>query len=188
MQVVIIDNYDSFTYNLKHYIEPYVNRVDVVRNDRFRMEDLADYDAIAISPGPGLPNDSGHIIELVSVYASSKKILGICLGHQAIAMAFGARLKNLNTVLHGVSLPTIAETGSEAVFQGLPIKFDCARYHSWIIDPEGFPRELEITSRDMDGNIMSIRHKKYDVHGFQFHPESILTEYGMQMIKNWLSL
>lgn len=188
MKLAVIDNYDSFTYNLVHYIEPYVSIVDVFRNDEITIAELQKYDAIVISPGPGLPAEAGISLEVVKNFYKTKKILGICLGHQAIALTFGAKLRNLNQVQHGVSRPTILDKNPDNIFNNLPSEFLCGRYHSWVISEENFPKELRVTARDNENNIMAIRHKKYDVHGFQFHPESILTEYGHDMIKNWLNL
>lgn len=185
MNVAVIDNYDSFTYNLVHYIEPNVNSIKVYRNDEDILNELGKFDAIVISPGPGIPKDAGISLEVVEKYYKTKKILGICLGHQAIAMTFGAKLRNLNQVLHGISLDSIKSPESK-IFHNLPNTFKCGRYHSWVIDEKTLDKDFEVTARDEAGNIMAISHRKFDIHGMQFHPESILTDYGMKMILNWL--
>ncbi len=191
MKILIFDNYDSFTYNLVHVVEKIIHgKVDVFRNDKIALERINDYDKIILSPGPGLPNESGLLLPLIKEYASSKSILGVCLGHQAIGEVFGGSLVNLSTVYHGVA--TNIEVKKERtpskndVFNNLPGEIEVGRYHSWIVNKENFPEELEITAEDAKGYIMALRHKTYDVQGVQFHPESVLTPLGEKMMRNWL--
>ncbi|GMT45859.1 MAG: aminodeoxychorismate/anthranilate synthase component II [bacterium] len=188
-KVLVLDNYDSFTYNLVHYIREHPGcSVEVYRNDKISLEQVAGYDRIVLSPGPGLPDEAGILKEIVRRYASTKKILGVCLGMQAIGEVFGGRLVNLQQVYHGVATPIYLKGKDDPVFDGIPGEFMAGRYHSWVIDEENFPAALTITSRDEQGYIMSIRHREYPVFGLQFHPESILTPYGKQMIFNFLNL
>jgi anthranilate synthase component II len=189
MKILVLDNYDSFTYNLVHILVElgYGDTTDVFRNDKISLEAVQNYDKVLLSPGPGLPKDAGIMPELLKRYSASKSILGVCLGHQAIGEAFGGELFNLPVVLHGVANDTIMTDVKDALFDGLPDKFKVCRYHSWSVVSEGLPPELLVTSRDAEGNIMSMRHKEYSVRGVQFHPESILTEHGKQMINNWLT-
>jgi anthranilate synthase component 2 len=191
MKILIFDNYDSFTYNLVHIVEKIIHgKVDVFRNDKISLEKINDYDKIILSPGPGLPVESGLLLPLIKEYASAKSILGVCLGHQAIGEVFGASLINLTTVYHGVA--TNIEVQQERilsendVFNNLPAEFEVGRYHSWIVSKENFPAELEITAEDKNGYIMALRHKIFDVQGVQFHPESVLTPLGEKMMRNWL--
>ena len=191
MKILIFDNYDSFTYNLVHVVEKIIHgKVDVYRNDKIALEKINDYDKIILSPGPGLPNESGLLLPLIREYASSKSILGVCLGHQAIGEVFGGSLINLSTVYHGVA--TNIEIKQERtfskndVFNNLPGEMEVGRYHSWIVSKENFPAELEITAEDAKGYIMALRHKTFDVQGVQFHPESVLTPLGEKMMRNWL--
>lgn len=186
MKMLILDNYDSFTFNLVHYVEQFVDAVEVKRNDEASIEEIENYDAIVLSPGPGLPKDAGIMPELIGRYASTKKILGVCLGHQAIAEHFGGKLINLNEVLHGVAVPIEVVDASEPMFNQLPRNFKTGRYHSWSVAEEEFPEMLKVTATDRNGNVMALRHREYDVSGVQFHPESLLTEHGLQMIKNWV--
>ncbi|MDP4129861.1 MAG: aminodeoxychorismate/anthranilate synthase component II [Bacteroidota bacterium] len=194
MKILVFDNYDSFTYNLVHLVEKIIGEpVDVFRNDQISMEKVDQYDKIILSPGPGLPSEAGLLLTLIKQYAPSKSILGVCLGHQAIGEAFGGRLLNLSTVYHGVALPVEILHREEAdqpqnadLFAGIPDQFPAGRYHSWVIDPVGFPDALEITAKDANGHIMAIRHRKYDVLGVQFHPESVLTPEGETLMRNWL--
>jgi anthranilate synthase component II len=188
MSVLIIDNYDSFTYNLKHYVEQFENEIVVKRNNEIELIEIANYDSIILSPGPGLPEQAGITLEVIREYANTKKILGVCLGHQAIAVAFGAKLKNLNQVLHGMSRETFLIKPNDLLFENIPNRFNCGRYHSWVIDNETFPSKLEITAVDHENNIMALRHKEFPIFGVQFHPESILSEYGLEIIRNWCSL
>ncbi len=191
MKILIFDNYDSFTYNLVHVVEKIIHgKVDVFRNDKIALEKINDYDKIILSPGPGLPAESGLLLALIKEYASSKSILGVCLGHQAIGEVFGGTLVNLSTVYHGVA--TNIEIKQERtqskndVFNELPDEMEVGRYHSWIVSKENFPGVLEITAEDAKGYIMALRHKTYDVQGVQFHPESVLTPLGEKMMRNWL--
>ncbi len=185
-KIALIDNYDSFTYNLVHYLEDLNCEVMVFRNDEFELEELKDFDAILLSPGPGIPSESGLLLEVIKTYASTKKILGICLGHQAIGEVFGAQLRNLPKVYHGVT-DTIKQTGTDSLFFNLPKQLQVGRYHSWVINKDDFPEALEITSLSENGDIMSIRHKQFNLKGIQFHPESILTPQGKTILSNWLS-
>lgn len=188
MKVLIVDNYDSFVYNLYHYIGQFSDDVQVKRVDACTWEDMDACDAIVLSPGPGLPPDMPNLIEIVKRYGSIKKILGVCLGHQAIAMAYGARLKNLNQVLHGLSKPSVFVQDERNIFRDLPIKLECARYHSWVVEKDSLPEELLPTAFDEEGHVMALRHAEYDIHGVQFHPESVMTEQGMRMIENWIKM
>lgn len=183
----MLDNYDSFTYNLVHYIEDILQQeIDVFRNDAIALAEVNQYDQIILSPGPGLPAEAGILLDLIKTYAPSKDILGICLGMQAIAESFGGRLYNLDQVYHGIATPVFVQNEYK-LFQGLEPKVDCGRYHSWAVDANGLPECLVVTAKDEQGVIMGLQHKKYKVSGVQFHPESILTPEGYQMIKNWLS-
>ncbi len=184
-RIVIIDNYDSFTYNLAHLLRRAGAGVTVLRNDRFRMEDLAAFDKIVLSPGPGIPREAGLMPEVIKTYAGVKPILGICLGHQAIGEAFGARLRNLDSVFHGVATP-VGVCADDYIYEGLPDTIEVGRYHSWIVDAEGLPDCLEVTSTSREGYIMSLRHREYDIRGIQYHPESVLTPAGGTIINNWL--
>lgn len=186
MKVLIIDNYDSFTYNLLHYAELALqDHVDVVRNDAISVAEIAAYDKIIISPGPGLPLDAGITMDVIRRYAPEKSILGVCLGHQAIGEVFGCSLRNLPHVHHGVATP-IHVTRADSLFHELPLTFNVGRYHSWVIEEKHMPDELEVIAEDGLGTIMAIRHRAYDVKGVQFHPESIMTELGFKIIHNWL--
>ncbi|MEO8147213.1 MAG: aminodeoxychorismate/anthranilate synthase component II [Bacteroidia bacterium] len=187
MKLLLLDNYDSFTFNLLHYVEQ-VNDVDVkvFRNDEISIEAVDEYDSIILSPGPGLPKDAGILLEVIKQYASTKKILGVCLGMQAIGEAYGGTLKNLNKVQHGISRPTFIADKDELLYKNLPSEINCGRYHSWVVDEKTFPDCLKITAVDKEKNIMSLRHTIYNVCGVQFHPESILTEHGLKMIENWM--
>ncbi len=201
MKILVFDNYDSFTYNLVHLVQKITNtKVDVFRNDEIALKKVADYDKIILSPGPGIPIEAGMLLPLIKEYASSKSILGVCLGHQAIGEAFGGKLINLDTVYHGVATDIVNGQSSivsekdspltihySRLFEGLPSKIKAGRYHSWIVSEEDFPAELEITAKDENGYIMGLQHKKYDVQGVQFHPESVLTPDGEAIIRNWLS-
>lgn len=191
MKILVFDNYDSFTYNLVHLVEKILHqKVEVYRNDEIPLEKVKEYDKIILSPGPGIPNEAGLLLPLIKEYASSKSILGVCLGHQAIGEAFGAKLVNLSTVYHGVATEIQVESQESGVrselFNGLSDKIEVGRYHSWIVSDENFPGDLEITARDENNYIMGLQHKKYDVQGVQFHPESVLTPKGEDILKNWL--
>jgi anthranilate synthase component 2 len=186
MKVLVFDNYDSFTYNLVHLLEKIGGvDIDVRLNDRIALSEIENYDKILISPGPGLPSESGILPDLIKTYAATKSILGVCLGLQAIGESFGGTLENLKNVYHGIATP-ITIIKKDYLFNDCPAHFLAGRYHSWILSENDFPDELEITALDNDGRIMAIRHKEYDVRGIQFHPESILSEYGETIIRNWL--
>lgn len=193
MKILIFDNYDSFTYNLVHVVEKLIHgKVDVFRNDKIPLEKIKEYDKIILSPGPGLPSESGLLLPLIREYASSKSILGVCLGQQAIGEVFGGKLVNLSTVYHGVATKikvnekrTISDND---VFGSLPNELEVGRYHSWIVDKENFPDVLEVTAEDENGFIMALRHKTFDVQGVQFHPESVLTPMGEKIMQNWLTV
>jgi anthranilate synthase component 2 len=185
-KIVVIDNYDSFTYNLVHYLEDLNSEVTVYRNDEFELEELDKFDKILLSPGPGIPDEAGLLKQVIQQYASRKSILGICLGQQAIGEVFGGSLVNLEKVFHGVATKVKVTVTDESLFDTLPEKFEVGRYHSWVINQEDFPETLEVTSVDENGQIMSIRHKTLDVKGVQFHPESVLTPHGKIILKNWL--
>lgn len=186
--ILLIDNYDSFTYNLVHYIEAISDyTVDVFRNNEILLEKVNDYEIIILSPGPGLPKDAGILKQVIEMYASSKKILGVCLGMQAIGEVFGGKLKNLDTVYHGISTPIKVLEENSLIFRNLPTELHVGRYHSWVVDKENFPTDLVITSVDENEEPMSLRHKKHSVFGVQFHPESILTEHGKEILTNFLA-
>jgi anthranilate synthase component 2 len=187
MTIALIDNYDSFTYNLLHYLEDLGAEVTVFRNDEVHPDELESYDRIVLSPGPGLPKDAGVMPAVIKRYAGSKSILGICLGQQAIAEAYGGTLINLPKVYHGVATKIILQANDEHLFKGLLDEFEVGRYHSWSVSREQLPDDLIITSVDEQGEIMSLKHRTHDVRGVQFHPESILTEHGKQMLANWLN-
>jgi anthranilate synthase component 2 len=189
MKILVLDNYDSFTYNLVHYIEELLGeKVDVFRNDEIEIESIAKYDKIVLSPGPGVPDEAGIMEDLIKEYAPTKSILGVCLGCQAIAEVFGGSIRNMNKVYHGVATPVTVTDNEEKLFEEVPETFPAGRYHSWIVNKDDLPDELAVTSVDEENEIMSLRHKTLDVRGVQFHPESILTEDGKQMIKNWLGV
>ena len=185
MKVVIIDNYDSFTYNLSHLVKELGAEVTVFRNDMFKLEQLESYDKIILSPGPGMPCEAGLLLDVIKCYAGKKPILGVCLGHQAIGESFGGKLTNLSEVYHGVATPCTI-TKKDYLFEGLPEKIEIGRYHSWVVDNDDFPDCLEVTSVSDEGYIMSLRHKEYDIRGIQYHPESVLTPDGKKIIENWL--
>lgn len=193
MKILVFDNYDSFTYNLVHLVEKIIHeKVDVFRNDQIALEDVKKYDKIILSPGPGLPVEGGLLLPLIKEYAATKSILGVCLGHQAIGEAFGGKLENLSTVYHGVATEMKTVNGEQLtvkskLFNDLKIPFLAGRYHSWIVSKENFPEELEITAEDENGFIMALQHKKFDIQGVQFHPESVLTPDGEIIMRNWLS-
>jgi anthranilate synthase component 2 len=194
MKILVFDNYDSFTYNLVHLVEKIIgDRVDVFRNDQLPLDKVQAYDKIILSPGPGLPAEAGMLLPLIKEYGMSKSILGVCLGHQAIGEAFGGKLVNLSKVYHGVATPVqiISRVPQNAdvnvdLLRGLSNGFLAGRYHSWVIDPEGFPKVLEITAVDANGHIMALRHRTLDILGVQFHPESVLTPDGERIMRNWL--
>ena len=185
-KVLVIDNYDSFTYNLVHYLEDLNTEVTVFRNDEFDLDEVAPFDKILLSPGPGIPDEAGLLKAVIQKYAATKSILGICLGQQAIAEVFGGSLTNLEKVYHGVATKLIVTDLSEPLFYNLETEFEVGRYHSWVVSKEDFPADLTVTSLDENGEIMSLRHKKFDVSAVQFHPESVLTPTGKQILSNWL--
>lgn len=199
MKTIIIDNYDSFTYNLAHLVKELGAETEVLRNDQFRLEELERFDKIILSPGPGIPEEAGLLLDVIRTYKGRKPILGVCLGEQAIGQAFGGRLTNLSEVFHGVQT-TVRIKNEELImkreeralleedyiFRGLPGEILVGRYHSWVVDREGFPDELAITAISPEGQIMALKHRQYDIHGIQFHPESVLTPEGKTIVKNWL--
>ena len=187
MKILVFDNYDSFTYNLVHLVEKILPvKVEVYRNDQIPLEKVKEYDKIILSPGPGVPSEAGMLLPLIKEYASTKKILGVCLGHQAIGEAFGGKLINLSKVFHGIATSCKIINGSSELFTGLPSEIEVGRYHSWIVSKDNFPNELEITAEDENGYIMAMQHRTYDIQGVQFHPESVLTPKGEAILKNWL--
>ena len=187
-KIVIIDNYDSFTYNLAHLLKELGAQVDVKRNDQFKMSDLQAYDKIVLSPGPGIPEEAGLLLDVIKTYAGQKPILGVCLGEQAIGQVFGAKLTNLKQVFHGVQTPVfLLKANDSYLFNNLPDVINVGRYHSWVVDQDGFPESLVMTAVSNEGQIMALRHKDYDVQGIQFHPESVLTPEGRTIISNWLN-
>ena len=185
-KVLVIDNYDSFTYNLVHYLEDLNCEVTVVRNDKLNLNDVEPYDKVLLSPGPGIPDEAGLLKTIIKTYASSKSILGVCLGQQAIGEVFGGQLINLDDVYHGVATNVIITVDDESLFKGLDKNIEVGRYHSWVVDTN-LPDVLEATSFDENGEVMSLRHKEYDVKGVQFHPESVLTPNGKQILENWIN-
>lgn len=210
MKIAIIDNYDSFTYNLAHLVKELGAETDVLRNDRFRLEELQPYDKIILSPGPGIPREAGLLLDVIRTYAGQKPILGVCLGEQAIGEAFGAKLINLSDVFHGIQTeitvrgedapeketalvahrsplpPHLPPLSPDYLFNGLPATISVGRYHSWVVDTEDFPEELAVTAISPEGQIMALKHRKHDVRGIQFHLESVLTPDGKKIMENWL--
>ncbi|MBS1542674.1 MAG: aminodeoxychorismate/anthranilate synthase component II [Bacteroidetes bacterium] len=187
MKMLVIDNYDSFTYNLVHILRDLGIEPDVFRNDKISVDEVGQYDKILLSPGPGLPSEAGIMPELIRTYAPSKSILGVCLGHQAIAEAFGSDLYNLREVLHGVTSATRVVDTSEYLFSGLPDQIRVTHYHSWAVEEKSIKGDLKVTARNDDGVVMALAHQTYDVRGLQFHPESIMTEHGKKIIENWVT-
>jgi len=188
MKILVFDNYDSFTYNLVHALREISDAtIDVVRNDKLRLEDAIKYDKIVLSPGPGIPSEAGLLLDLIRMYAPTKSILGVCLGHQALCEAFGATLFNLTDVHHGLS-ESIKVIANDPLFKGLPERFDVGRYHSWSVSPLHLPDCIKVTAVDDEGQIMAIQHKEFMLHGVQFHPESVLTPLGKDILKNWILL
>ena len=187
MKILVIDNYDSFVYNFVHMIRDLGYQPDVYRNDKIDLTTVAQYDKILLSPGPGIPEEAGIVLDLIKTYAATKSILGVCLGHQAIGEAFGAQLLNLPTVLHGIASQNLVQDQEEILFDGFPAQFAIGHYHSWVIKEDSLPSELIVTGKDLENNVMAIRHATYDVKGVQFHPESILTEQGIRILANWLN-
>lgn len=188
MRILVIDNYDSFTYNLVHYIMDISEYpVEVFRNDEITLEAVDTYDFIILSPGPGLPSEAGIMPQLIQTYAARKSIFGVCLGLQAIGEAFGGQLENLERVYHGVATDVKVLKEDDPLFKEIPNPFPAGRYHSWIIKQDHFPKDLEVTAVDDKGSIMAARHREYHVAGVQFHPESIMTTHGKQMLRNFLT-
>lgn len=187
MKVLVLDNYDSFTYNLVHYCEEFCDSVEVRRNDQIALEEFEGFDKVLLSPGPGLPKDAGCMMEFLKRYADEKSILGVCLGLQAIGEHFGARLENLEYVLHGKSSQLKSQCKSP-LFESLPHQFQIGHYHSWVIHPESIPADLEVIASNEDGLVMAIQHRDLPIFGVQFHPESVLTPQGRKIIQNWLAL
>lgn len=187
-KILIIDNYDSFTYNLVHLVNEIGLPCEVWRNDQFNIDDVDAFDKIILSPGPGIPSEAGLLLEVIEKYAATKSIFGVCLGQQAIAEVFGGTLYNLKQPMHGIATPITVTDEQEKLFTGLPHSFNVGRYHSWVVDEKSIPDVLTVTAIDeVDNSAMALRHKHYDVRGVQFHPESILTEYGKEMMQNWLA-
>jgi len=189
MKILILDNYDSFVYNLVHIIRAlgHGDEMDIFRNDKIALKDVAKYDKILLSPGPGIPEEAGIMMDLIREYAPTKSIMGVCLGHQAIGEVFGAKLVNMDEVLHGIATPNIVKDKGELLFEGVEDRFTVARYHSWLIDADTITDELKVTAVDDEDRVMGVRHKEYDVRGLQFHPESVLTEHGIKIMENWLN-
>src|ERR1700752_187576 len=187
--ILIIDNYDSFTYNLVHLVNEIGLQCDVWRNDKFAIADVDAYSHIILSPGPGIPSEAGLLLEVIEKYAPTKSIFGVCLGQQAIAEGFGGKLFNLSRPMHGIATPIRIIEPQERLFAGLPQSFKVGRYHSWVVDRDGLPDSLTVTAIDeQDDSIMALRHNQYDVRGVQFHPESVLTDYGRALMQNWLDI
>ncbi|CAN5380229.1 aminodeoxychorismate/anthranilate synthase component II [soil metagenome] len=186
MKILVLDNYDSFTYNLVHIIRELGFEMDIFRNDKIDITDVGKYDKILLSPGPGIPNEAGILKQVIEEYGASKSILGVCLGHQAIAEVYGASLFNLPNVLHGVTSNVKVTKREDKLFFGIPERFDATHYHSWAVVPESIKGDLEITALNKEGLVMALAHKKHDVRGVQFHPESVMTEFGKKLIGNWL--
>lgn len=187
-KILVIDNYDSFTFNLVHLLQECGHDATVWRNDKFDLAEVAAFDKILLSPGPGIPEEAGLLLDVIRKYGPSKSILGICLGQQAIAEVYGGSLYNLSRPVHGTATPLYIIDAEEPLFHGLPDSFAVGRYHSWAVSCDGFPESLRITAKDEQGAIMALSHKSYDVRGLQFHPESVLTQFGKEMISNWLTV
>jgi len=186
--ILIIDNYDSFTYNLVHLVNELGLECEVWRNDKFELADVEQFDKIILSPGPGVPEEAGLLLDVIKTYAPTKSIFGVCLGQQAIAEAFGGSLHNLSRPMHGIATPIKVTDSGEQLFKDLPAVFNVGRYHSWVVAKDGLPDSLQVTAIDeQDGSIMALSHKTLDVRGVQFHPESVLTEHGKEMMANWIS-
>ena len=185
MKIVIIDNYDSFTYNLSHLIKEIGAEVTVIRNDQFTLNQLERFDKIVLSPGPGIPSEAGLLLDVIKTYKGRKPILGVCLGHQAIGEVFGGTLENLSDVFHGVATEGM-QFSNDYIFDSLPKRITMGRYHSWVVSHENFPTCLEVTAVSDEGQIMALKHKNYDIHGIQFHPESVLTPEGKTILRNFI--
>lgn len=191
-KLVIVDNYDSFTYNLAHAFRELGEQVTVVRNDRFELQDIAEFDKIVLSPGPGIPEESGLLLPVIREYAGVKPMFGVCLGEQAMAVAFGGRLINLSDVFHGVQTPVTylidGNSPLDPIFSGLSNPMEAGRYHSWVVDRDYLPDCLEVTAVSQEGQVMGLRHRQFNMHAVQFHPESVLTPEGAKLLKNWLNI
>lgn len=185
MKIAVIDNYDSFTYNLVHYLDDLGAEVTVFRNDEFELKELEPFEKILLSPGPGIPEEAGLLKDVITTFAKTKSIFGVCLGLQAIGEVFGATLTNLEKVYHGVATKVV-KTEEDFIFNDLPNEIEVGRYHSWVISNENFPQNMIVTSRDENGQIMSVKHSVYDIRGVQYHPESVLTPHGKKILDNWL--
>lgn len=185
MKIVIIDNYDSFTYNLCHLVKELGAEISVFRNDKFEMDELESFDKIILSPGPGIPSEAGKLLDVIKHYAGKKPVFGVCLGEQAIGEAFGGKLINLGKVFHGIQSPAHV-IADDYLFNGLPKTIQVGRYHSWVVDKETLPECLEVIAQSDEGQIMALRHRTMDIRGVQFHPESVLTPEGKQLFSNWL--
>ncbi len=188
MKVLVIDNYDSFTYNLVHIVRELGHPVDIFRNDKISIEQVGAYDKILLSPGPGIPDEAGVMKEVVRVYGRSKSIFGVCLGHQGIGEVYGAQLFNLPTVLHGITSTIEVQEPADKLFNNIPTRFEATHYHSWALVPASVPDDVRITAVNAEGLVMAIAHKRFDVRGVQFHPESIMTQHGKKIIENWLGI
>ena len=188
MKILVLDNYDSFTYNLVHIIRELGHSMDIFRNDKISLDQVNEYDKIVLSPGPGIPSEAGILMDLIKRYGPTKSILGVCLGHQGIAEAFGGTLYNIPNVLHGVTSALQIVDSNNKLFKGIPSSFQVCHYHSWAVRADNLPPELTMTATNKDGLVMAISHKKWDVCGVQFHPESIMSEHGKAMIQNWLKV
>ncbi|WP_423148765.1 anthranilate synthase component II [Rubrolithibacter danxiaensis] len=186
MKILVIDNYDSFTFNLVHLLNECGYEATVWRNDKFSIDQVEEFDKILLSPGPGIPSEAGLLLDVIKTYSPKKSILGVCLGMQAIGEVFGGNLYNLTRPVHGRATEMKVLDDEDPLFKNLPEQFNIGRYHSWAVSTKGFPDDLKVTAQDTDGVIMALRHKNLDVSGVQFHPESVLTEHGKQLIKNWL--
>jgi anthranilate synthase component II len=188
MKILVLDNYDSFTYNLVHIIRELGHPMDIFRNDQIQLEEVNRYDKILLSPGPGIPDEAGIMKAVIKEYSQSKSILGVCLGHQGIGESFGGKLYNLPNVLHGVTSTLQVNDSKEKLFNTLPTNFTVCHYHSWVVDEKTLPSDVKVTATNAQGLVMAIAHQNYDVRGVQFHPESIMTEHGKKMIENWLAI
>lgn len=187
-QILVIDNYDSFTYNLVHLLQELGHTPTVWRNDQFEVADVAAFDYVLLSPGPGLPKEAGHLMEVIRLYGASKPILGVCLGMQAIAEVYGGQLYNLEQPFHGIATPIRVKEKNDPLFTDLPAEFSVGRYHSWAVKNDPIPADLMVTAEDDTGVIMALRHRSHPVMGVQFHPESVLTMHGKKLIENWLKI
>lgn len=186
MNILVLDNYDSFVYNLVYILKDLGAKVDVFRNDKISVEAVKNYDKIMLSPGPGIPEEAGIMMDLLAEYKTSKSIFGVCLGHQAIAEAFGSQLLNMGEVLHGVTTECLVTDSEELLFKGIPQKFDVCRYHSWTVLENSMPSDLKVTAKDASDYVLAEAHINYDIRGVQFHPEAYLTQHGVKMVENWM--